>query len=272
MSEEDDLKLAALYQKSRQEQPSAEIDRQIHNAASRAIYQKSRHWFWRFSTAAVVLLSFSVVLNLLINEMDSPETLIEEQVLPESMDMARAPQPDAEEESVVDAPAEYSAARRAPLMTEAPAPSAPALSKQKKLSTEPILSQRMLSEDSAVASSVQDTSQPVREIPRLPVVLDELLGMADALRGVERADGTINLYHRDKLILRVQPQADSVLFMAWPGAHILGIKVDWFYQPQSFNRCSQPVPYRRCELTGQVEGFFEGQRLDHIRWSQQPGE
>ena len=272
MSEQDDLKLTALYQKSRQEQPSAELDRQIHNAASRAIYQKSRHWLWRFSTAAVVLLSFSVVLNLLVDEMEGPETLVEEQVLPESMDMAQAPAPVAEEESAAGAPAEFSAARRAPLITEAPAPSAPALAKEKKLSAEPMLSSRMLGEDSAVASRMQDATQPVQEIPRLPFTQAELLELAEDLRGVERADATINLYHKDKLILRVQPQADSVRYMAWPGAHVLGVKVDWFYKPQSFNRCSQPVPYRRCELSEQVEGFFEGQRLDHIRWSQQPGE
>ncbi len=272
MSEEDDLKLAALYKETRKEEPSAELDRQIHNAASRAIYQKSRHWFWRFSTAAVVLLSFSVVLNLLINEMDSPETLIEEQVLSESMDLARAPEPVAEEESAAGAPAGFGAAREAPARSQAPAPAAPAVRKEKTLSAEPMMRKRMLAEDSAVASIAADAVQPVQEIPRLPVALDDLLDQVDGLRGVERVDGTINLYHRDKLILRVRPDSDSVDFMAWPGAEVLGVRVNWSYQPESFNRCSQPVPYRRCELTSQVNGFFEGDRLDHIRWSQPASE
>ena len=85
---------------------------------------------------------------------------------------------------------------------------------------------------------------------------------------MERADSTINLYHRDKLILRVQPGEESTRYLAWPGVEVLGVTADWTYNPESSSQCSQPVPYRRCELTAEVEGFFEGERLDHISWIQ----
>ena len=266
MNDEDDLKLQALYRESRQEQPSAELDRQIHNAASRALYRKKRHWLWQLSTAAVVLLSFSVVLNLLIDEPETPETMLEEQVLSETLGLAKSPKPAAEAEAVAGAPAESSSAREAPMLMQAPA--ARALQKDKKPGTEPAQSQRMLADDAVIATTEQDNEQPSFQFPRLPADLDGLLKLAEGLRGVQRADATINLYHRDKLILRVQPAEDSTRYLAWPGAEILGVAADWSYTPQSSSNCSQPVPYRRCELTSEVDGFFEGERLDHISWRQ----
>lgn len=71
------------------------MDKRIRKAASRAIssrtvssqtnsirekYRKRNRWLWGLSTAAVLVLSFTVVLNLLMTDPDSPEFYFEEQL------------------------------------------------------------------------------------------------------------------------------------------------------------------------------------------------
>ena len=68
MSDPQQDKLRELYRRSRQEQPSVDLDRQIRDAARRPVQRRSRRWIWGLSTAAVLMLSFTVVLDLYLGD------------------------------------------------------------------------------------------------------------------------------------------------------------------------------------------------------------
>ena len=68
MTEREDQDLLSLYRRSSQEQPSALLDQRVRNAARRTIKSRRPGWKWGLSTAAVLVLSFSVVLQTYFDE------------------------------------------------------------------------------------------------------------------------------------------------------------------------------------------------------------
>lgn len=78
MNKNDHYAIKALYQQTRTEQPSAELDRRIQHAAYKAATKDKSRWIWPLSTAAIFMLSLNVVLNLYDVEQSSVEDLIEE--------------------------------------------------------------------------------------------------------------------------------------------------------------------------------------------------
>jgi len=79
MNDPQDDKLLNLYRQSRLEQPSAEMDTKIVQAAKRALYRKRNRWLWALSTAAVIVISFNVVfeLSFMDEQITELDTLLE---------------------------------------------------------------------------------------------------------------------------------------------------------------------------------------------------
>ena len=78
MKHEDQQAISELYRLTRSEQPSAELDQRIRHAAHHAIGAKKPNWIWSLSTAAVILLSVNVVLNVYDPDEDETAILFEE--------------------------------------------------------------------------------------------------------------------------------------------------------------------------------------------------
>jgi len=78
MNDADDEIIRALYKQSHQEQPSEFLDKRIRKAAQRALSQNRRRWIWGLSTAAVMVLSFNIVLDLFINKPELTESYVDD--------------------------------------------------------------------------------------------------------------------------------------------------------------------------------------------------
>ncbi|MCU7875420.1 MAG: hypothetical protein KZQ84_01235 [Candidatus Thiodiazotropha sp. (ex Lucinoma borealis)] len=70
----DDHPIQALYQTTRQELPSAELDRQILALASREASRRRRRWLFPLSSAAVILLGVTLTLQLVEPPELAPES------------------------------------------------------------------------------------------------------------------------------------------------------------------------------------------------------
>ena len=102
----DDPSLSALYRRTRQERPTAELDQAVMQEARRALSRRRVRWWLPLSTAAVILLGVSLTLN----QMEPPG-------YPEpDVEMTKESQPSA----AVPAPATEIAPKK--MMKSAPAP------------------------------------------------------------------------------------------------------------------------------------------------------
>ncbi len=68
----EDRALSALYQATRHEMPSSELDREILQAAERVARSRRRRWLLPLSTAAVILLGTSLTLTLVQPPVTTP--------------------------------------------------------------------------------------------------------------------------------------------------------------------------------------------------------
>ncbi len=295
MTDPQDEKLIKLYQHSRQEEPSVSIDQSIHQAAEKALYRKRKHWLWGLSTAAILVISFNVVLELML---DTPEEL-EEVILSQHDQSTRSPaeMPSAINETrfsssvAQDAADEAAVGRSAGISVDKEletAESALSADPQKIKAEGPrndydeVLKERQFAvpEQSKEALTRAESFHPkamaekkkralpvVPVIPELPSTMNSLLAMNHQITGEQAVSGLMTFYYRDKLILTIKPTSELVQYKAWPGSEVLGIKMDWSIKPVQTRGCIKGPVYQSCNLTDQVKGLYEDDRLDHILWN-----
>ncbi len=273
MNEQQQDKLRELYRRSRNEQPSIEMDQSIRIAALRALNRGRRKWLWGLSSAAVVLLCFSIVMQLVVDQPAQFELESEDMSISEYPASPSLKPRSANESQLID----QKIAGAGPVAESMPSLAADSsleeirsLAKREAallLENKTEDEQHALSED---ASFDILRSRQAIAIPKLPTDLAGLKAMRAGLSGEERA-GKISLYAHDKLILVASPETGGFAFRAWPGAQVLGVKVDWDVLPAQWMDCEQENVYLRCVLEQGVDGYFEGQRLDHISWQQPHG-
>lgn len=275
MNEQQQEKLRQLYRRSRQEQPSADLDRHIRSAAQRALNRGRNRWIWGLSTAAVLLLSFNVVIDLFMGEQH--EMNYNDLDLPSSM-----PRMEVEKKSkAVESSVEEAQQQRA--VPAAPA-AEPVIDFYRVLpDREMEFDMESLSGDAATPSarkmerlsrkrSIMGVEKPAlvetADVKILPHRLADLLKLADGLSGEELTSGKVMLYSRNKLILTVEPAATGFSYRAWQGVEILGVREDWTIRPSSLDACNDQDVYTSCVLRPGLTGYFEAERLDHISWNQ----
>lgn len=272
MNDKHDDALRALYQKSRQEQPAGQLDQRIRKAAERRIYRTRKRWVWGLSTAAVVVLSFNIVLNLVDIEPASKEVLTEYE--------SRFQSPGLNDSTVKEEPS-FDAEQSLPQsLPSAPAPvvrttDKPVLlqqekhvqkSKQRMLIVPHTSETRQFERDFSSGMAAADRAGPQLVIPELPLQMDELLKLDGGLSGLQTDTGLMTIYADNKLILTVRPLDGWYEFKAWPGAQLLGVRIDWNIKPSQLDQCNTQNAYISCSLNDRVQGLFEQERLDHISW------
>lgn len=286
MNDQHEKKLLALYRRSRQEEPSQLTDERIRQAAHKVASIRSkeekmpkedRRWLWGLSTAAVLVLSFSIVLQVWMDQ-DEPFAVPQESALaPVSRaapDLKPAPAPAASKLDADDTGFDSLSG----MPTSAAPMSEQAVGKEESMFEED------LEEKAAHQKALQKKplahriEQPVPDspsldaviIPQLPDTLEGLQTMLPRQLVVEQSEsGLIVVYMANKLILTVQPQAAGSVYKAWPGSEALGVKVNWQLNPQQLMACKDGSVYLTCPLQRNVDAHFEGTRLDFILWRQE---
>lgn len=284
MSDQSEQRLEQLYRQTRREQPSAILDQHIRQAAVRALARRRRTWLLGLSSVAVLVLSVSVVLDLLWDDMTTLPRPERVDTFPDRIANDASPRPFSELESVNGY--EDSIARQVPerLNGLVPSPSSPAPEEPRSrfaASREEAARQYRESQSElalAESTALHEKAQVLKKatesrpedadivIPELPYKLGQLVRLAAGLQGEQSESGVISLYLDNKLILSVRSVIEGHQFKAWQGSEVIGVKVSWVLTPDMFEQCQAGPVYLACELKAGVTGYFESDRLDHIAW------
>lgn len=277
MSKQWENNLKALYQQSRQELPPPELDQNIRVAAQKAVQRKSPNLKWYLSTAAVVLLAVNVVL------------------------FTYVPEPE-----VIEIPAKSSSGTRNKVLPKATQPqSDPASMMEPRLGA--IEMQKLKETDRLLQREVKiNKSQAKKDIPKLNNFYSDSLQMdseeaAQEEQGNQRSDSAIQgaeimhpeylpfdvnrliagrsdltgrqlkdslvIYQNNKLILKMTRNPQGVAVEAYPEAQLWGVYAQWGQSIKSYKECSTDE-YLICDLSNEIQGGFENDRLIFIRWMQ----
>ncbi len=280
MNERDDEDLLAIYRRSRDEQPSEMVDRRIRNAALRASTGRRRNWIWGLSKVAVVVLSFSVVLQLWLDSQVPDEVVIVSEESSQGIPMV-LPQRSMEI-PLQEAPRESSAAdlgimQKSTLEEE----SAVAETSGTTQSSAPTIDRFAVSPEPAVAISADEapaasSSSILPEyvptvgvnLPELPTNVADLSSLAPQLTVTTNSAGNIEAISGDQRVLSVDEEQQFFRFRAWRGSESLGVLVDWDLQPGRLNNCTVEENYLACPIGTSATGFFTDQVLQYIEWLQ----
>jgi hypothetical protein len=269
--------LKALYQQTRQESPAPELNQKIRLAAQKAIQRKTPNLKWYLSSAAVVLLAVNVVLFIIFPE---PEVIeIPEQVAP-------VPSND----RLSKAPAIHS--NPAPMMdselagVEAQKPGQTEKVEQREVQQNKSTARKMLSElnddfNHRLKREAEETSQVLElyessgsqkpsfdiRIPNnLAFDVHTLIAGHPALTGRQFTD-SLEINQNNKLILKMNRVQQGLLIEAYPESQLWGVYAQWGQSSDDAENCIQKE-YLICDLSNNIQGGFENNRLIFIRWIQ----
>ena len=280
MNDHEQRALRELYRNTRDEAPSELLDQRIRRAAMHQLGRRRRHWIRGLSTAAVLVLAFSVVIQL--------DWLAKDPLLESAMDSDSGSSSPAQSRSYLPTAPEFHS-------DQAAAPMAPPVHKKQAfneqpmsaaetsepLRPEPRRSGRQATESKALSLPdrfASDQAEPAArrsaeiaapvQIPLLPHDPDELQTLAPGLgRGAKDHDWLTFCYD-DRRVLDMQPDSTGTRFRARPGSEVLGVVIDWKMERDALNACHDEGTYTVCGWLDGVEAVFADERLDHVRWYQ----
>ncbi|MBT3203462.1 MAG: hypothetical protein HOM14_16560 [Gammaproteobacteria bacterium] len=274
MNDKHEKAIVDLYRQSRTEQPSEFMDKRIRRAAKRKLYKSRKQWVWSLSTAAVLVLSFTVVLNLLDVESEISQIVEQEELKRQVIKKNRVES----QQRVV--PKFAPILESQPLILEeqhsmqdfASERTQNLQQRKRKLLSRPRHQKEKaesLSFDAVVSSGagLSDSENVKIHIPQLPLTLGGLLDLDNSLQGEKLKSGLIKLYLKNLLILTLLPGESEFTFKAWPGSEILGVEVDWSVTEQNLDNCNELTGQTVCSLSDQVKAVYIFNQLDHILWS-----
>ena len=281
MNDHDNEDLLALYRRSRQEQPSELVDRRIRQAALNASRKTQPNWLWGLSKVAVVVLSFSVVLQLWLDNQLPEDVVIEREQGLDDRPMAVLPERSVELPAQEAPPASIAAdlsVRQKSTLEETASPGGASGSTQSsapttnRLAVSPEPLESISADEALLADSPSVFSEFVASIPlpvpELPTNSQELSQLAPQLTVERDPSGLLTVNDDNTLILSMSETADGFVFKAWPDSVVMGIDFPWDIQPENFADCMQEADNLVCNIGEELTGYFEGQRLDHIEWKQ----
>ncbi len=289
MNQQQQQALRELYRQTRDEQPSQMLDRRIRQAARQQLQRRRPRWIWGLSTAAVLVLSFSLVLELGVQDAGAPAEYEQELGKPlssathESPESAPAPAP-------ASAPpgAPSSASRGAPGMKKELFRQPPPLADEAEMSARaseqhptesvqsleaartphPASGQRAGDTMQAPKSRVVPEAMTRPVLPELPLQASAWQALSSALTVIEPAADRLEIVHNGQKILSLTRLEQGARFKAWPGSQFIGVKADWSVSRHQFTDCHAESGYQVCVWDGDVQAVFDGARLDHLRWRQ----
>ncbi len=269
--------LKALYQQTRQESPAPELNQKIRLAAQKALQRKSPNLKWYLSSAAVVLLAFNIVLFIFFPEPEVIEIPGQDAPVPRNERLSKTP-------AIQSNPAPKMDSELAGIETQK-------LRQSKKLEQREVLqnkstARKMLPElnddfNHSLKRETEETSQGMElyessdsekpsfdiRIPNnLAFDIHTLITGHPALTGRQFTD-SLEINRNNKLILKMNRIQQGVLIEAYPESQLWGVYAEWGKNTNRTLNCSQKE-YLICDLTDEIQGGFENNRLIFIRWIQ----
>ncbi|MBL7002633.1 MAG: hypothetical protein ISR69_01230 [Gammaproteobacteria bacterium] len=218
--EEGDSQLLSLYKKTRLEHPHEALDFKVKQAAQQAIKadkkRRSRRVVWGLSIAAMLVLSFSVILNL-VNAPNalSPQS-IETQIISElSHDIQQAPSTTDERKEIL-------------LIKKALRQAENEQSKRRKVqSVSPSISE--VSPSLMTADSAFEMSRPLSYLDvKLPFDLQKILQQFPDLKGLELNAKRFDIFYKGQRIAEFErTKFKQYRLTAYVGSRHLGLNIDW---------------------------------------------
>ncbi len=272
----DDKKIRALYRLGRQENPSNLVDKRIKNAAHRVTLKRQRRWVWSLSTAAVIVLSFTVVLNVVETEIETTSNFpisapLSQGVINDiapieiensfSEDTSLTMHETKEFESQVATKLESRKHKMAKEKLE------PTRNKAnlKRMNAAPSLLTLASPADSALA--LEEQSEHLT-LPVLPTELHGLLLLDDSLTGDE-VGNKIQVFYKDKKIIELIKYRSLVVFKAWKGSEIISLKVNWDMAISELKNCEVRRAKKICNLNKHIQAVLIEEKLEYIIWEQE---
>jgi hypothetical protein len=269
--------LEALYQQSRQELPPPELDQKIRVSAKKAVQRKSPNLKWYLSSAAVVLLAVNVVLFIYVPESEVIEIPRQSSPAPLYKALPKATQPPSDPAKMMEPrldtiekqnlkDAERRLQREVQGNISSAKKSIPELNDffNNSLQTETDETSQVAESNEASGSVKQ--SYDIRLPKNLPFDVHKLIAGHPALTGRQLADSLV-IYQNNKLILKMKQNPQGEAIEAYPEARLWGVYAQWGQNAKSYKECSTE-DYLICDLTNEIQGGFENDRLIFIRWMQ----
>ncbi len=269
--------LKALYQQTRQESPAPELDQKIRLAAQKAIQRKTPNLKWYLSSAAVVLLAVNVVLFIIFPEPEVIEIPGQVAAVPSNDRLSKAPAIHSNPAPMMDS--ELTG-------VEAQKPGQTEKVEQREVQQNKSTARKMLSElnddfNHRLKREAEETSQVLElyessgsqkpsfdiRIPNnLAFDVHTLIAGHPALTGRQFTD-SLEINQNNKLILKMNRVQQGLLIEAYPESQLWGVYAQWGLSSDGAENCIQKE-YLICDLSNDIQGGFENNRLIFIRWIQ----
>lgn len=268
MSEQWEDNLETLYRFSRHELPPQQLDQKIRLAAKQAIKSRSVGWKWYLSTAAVVTLALTIVIETqqpdpAIQEL--PETIVDDASFDQMEPAAPAASEMLQEPASQSAPLPQPAARKK--LASPPVILLPSKNTQPLFETQPDELKESDREGVTRMQLKRELAFNTRIPEHIPFDLSLLLDGADELHGYQTED-TIVVYQQDQQILKMIRTKQGINIEASSGASHWGVFAQWGQSRLQFPNC-QGSDALVCELDDHIQGRFENNRLVSIYWVQE---
>ena len=266
----DEQKIIDLYQKTRQQQPSTQLDNKILAIAKDKLAinkNKPRKLIWALSSVAVIVLSVNVALKLVLEPTTAPAPYaptFEQQELmferdKESNDASEMRQLEskkadakeqkrktiqrAEKKKMLRSNAEK-LEKRIPRVMHSPLPQA---------------SQKVESQLSS------DTGMAITPLPIFPFNAKALSDLYPTLIIKQKHEQSIQIYNSNALILSLNDLNNGSLNVAaYPQDNELNLHINWALKPN----CNFIKLNNQCAINSQQTGWYDNSRLIKVTWSQ----
>jgi hypothetical protein len=269
--------LKALYQQTRQELPPPELNQKIRQAALKAIQRKSPNLKWYLSSAAVVLLAVNVVLFIYLPEPEVIEIPEQRSTEPYNQMLPKTPVIQSNPAPIVDS--EFDGIETKKLrqigkleQRDLQRNKSTAKKVQPELNDVFIDSLKTETEETGHALELYEASDSQKpsfdiKVPKnLPFDIHTLIAGHTNLTGRQFSD-SLEINRNNKLILKMNRVQQGVLIEAYSEAQLWGVSAKWGLSAGGTSNCMQKE-YLICDISNDIQGGFENNRLIFIRWIQ----
>jgi hypothetical protein len=290
MNQQTDKALLALYRRASDQQPSALLDARVRRAAQQSVQNRPRYWAWGLSTAAVLVLSFSVVIQLVEAPMEQAsgtadlyQTSPPQEAADTESPSVMSQQPPAARAKAQRLNAENLALESFSAMKKSQAPtvdrdfgapiagaglSAPQHEERARLHAAPPASVDRLFEEE-VGNVL---------LPSLPLSVDGIRQLDSTLDVSESSSGELDIHFEGSLIARLRKLDSGARIQAWRGAERLGLRFNWSRDSGLLQSCSnsgQPGGnntdvHLECRVDGRIRVYSSMSTAtpEYIEWIQ----